>query len=323
MVCKRENIMPEQEDIIISDAMIEKTCKALVFVGVAVVALSAARADSPRAGEAEAYGELHGCIVERLTLWPDRAPHETTRERGTFVFDGRKGVWRPQGVTCPDVVLLKPREVRSDVLVLAIPGGGYQTQNMGSFCRNVRPILESGRWVAVLHHRIPRRPGRASYEAPREDGTRAVRLLRANAGRFGYSPEKIGVLGFSAGGNLTALLATSSKDEVYPPVDAADGLSARLAFAVAVYPAYVTDDGLSIRPEFKFDDHTPPMMLLHGDEDDVTSPLSSVLLYAELHKRKIPAQLFVFTHAAHGLADKVHIRGWQWRIVDWLTEMGY
>ena len=302
---------------------IEKTCKTLVFVGAAVVSLLAAGADGPRTGEAEAYGELHGCIVGRLTLWPDRAPHETTRERGTFVFDGKKGVWRPQGVTCPDVVLLKPREVRSDVLLLAIPGGGYQTQNMGTFCRNVRPILESGRWVAVLHHRIPRRPGRAFYEAPREDGARAVRLLRANAGRFGYSPEKIGALGFSAGGNLTALLATSSKDEAYPPVDAADGLSARLAFAVAVYPAYVTDDGQSVRPEFKFDDQTPPMLLLHGDEDDVASPLSSVLLYTELHKRKIPAQLFVFSHAAHGLADKVHVRGWQWRIVDWLTEMGF
>ena len=275
----------------------------------------------PRDNEKEAYGELSSNIVARLDLWPGLAPHETTRERGRFVFDEKKAVWRPQDVSCPDVILLKPRDVRHDTLVLAIPGGGYMTQNMGTFCRNVRPILDSGRWVAVLHHRIPRRPGRAMYAAPREDGARAIRLLRAQAGRFGYSAEKIGVVGFSAGGNLAALLATSSLDEPYEKVDEADGLPASVSFAVLVYPAYVTDDDRTLRPEFKFDTKTPPMFLMHGDEDEHTS-MASVLLYAELHKRRIPAQLFVFAHAAHGLGEKGCVRGWPRRIVDWLDEMG-
>jgi len=276
----------------------------------------------PRDNEKMAYGELSNHIVARFELWPGLAPHETSQERWRFVFDEKKGTWRPKDISCPDVILLKPREVRHDTLVMAIPGGGYQTQNMGTFCRNVRPILDSGRWVAVLHHRIPRRPGREKHEAPREDGVRAVRLLRANAGRFGYSAEKIGALGFSAGGHLSALLAVSSLDGLYERVDDADALPASLDFAVAVYPAYVTDDGLTLRSEFKFDGKTPPMFLMHGDEDEFTS-MASVLLYTELHKRKIPAQLFVFAHGTHGLYERGCIRGWPWRIVDWLDEMGF
>ena len=89
-----------------------------------------------------------------------------------------------------------------------------------------------------------------------------------------------------------------------------------------VYPAYVTDDGMVIRPEFKFDSKTPPMFLLHGDEDEYTS-MASVLLYAELHKRKIPAQLFVYANVSHGLGDTPNAKGWQNRIVDWMEGMGF
>ena len=301
--------------------MIRFRIPSLLLVSAACV--FSATAGEPRVNERQTYGELANFIEARLDLWPDRAPQETSRERGSFVFDDKKGVWRPKDVSYPDVILLKPREaVRKDTLVLAIPGGGYTTQNMGTFCRNIRPILESGRWVAVLHHRIPRRAGRKPYEAAREDGVRAVRVLKVHAARFGYSKDKIGAMGFSAGGNLTTLLATSSRDEPYAPIDEIDRISASVNFGVAVYPAYVTDDGSTVRPEFKFDAKTPPMFLIHGDEDEHTS-MASVLLYTELHKRKIPAQLFVFAHAGHGFTDQPHLCGWQWRVVDWLNEMGF
>ena len=295
--------------------------KQLIFVLVFARAVAAGAAE-PRANEKMAYGELASQIVARLDLWPDLAPHETTRESGSFAFDADKGVWRPRQVDSPDVILLKPRKVLHDTLLLAIPSGAYVSQNLGSFCRNIRPILESGRWVAVLHHRIPARPGRKPYEAAREDGARAVRVLRANAEKFGYSKDRIGAIGFSAGGHLAALLAASSRDRVYDPVDAIDKQPTALKFAVPVFPAYVTDDKVKVNPEFKFDMKTPPMFLVHGDEDPY-SPMGSALIYAELHRRKIPAQLFIYAHAAHGLNDKPHVRGWQWRVIEWLDEMGY
>ena len=69
-------------------------------------------------------------------------------------------------------------------------------------------------------------------------------------------------------------------------------------------------DNAVILPEFKFDAKTPPMFMLHGDKD-YYSPMASVLLYTELHKRKIPAQLFVYANASHGLGGAINVKGWQ------------
>jgi len=111
------------------------------------------------------------------------------------------------------------------------------------------------------------------------------------------------------------------------------GLAPHLNFAVPVYPAYVVEDGATgpnarggdgaaILPEFKFDAKTPPMFLVHGDKD-YYSPMGSVRIYEELHRRKMPAQLFVYANVSHGLGDTANARGWQQRIVDWIESIGY
>ena len=283
--------------------------------------------------EDKVYGEFNAMIVGRFRLWPGLAPHETDNNPGKYVFDDRNKVWRRREVSCPEVVVFKPESVNSETLVIVMPGGGYDSQHMGHFVRDAKVILDSGRWVAVLHYRIPRREGRAIYAAPREDAARAIRILKSTASEFGYSADRIGAIGFSAGGHLAAISAVSSLDKLYEPVDDADRLSAKLAFAIPVYPAYVADDGATgpnrnrgdgaeILPEFKFDAATPPMFMMHGD-DDYYSPMASVLIYRELHKRKIPAQLFIFSGANHGLNDRVNCRGWQHRAVDWIESIGF
>ena len=214
-----------------------------------------------------------------------------------------------------------------------MPGGGYNSQYMGHFCSDARPILDSGRWVAVLHYRTPRREGRKIYDAPREDAARAIRILRANAEKFGWSPEKIGALGFSAGAHLAAISAVSSQDSLYDRIDEIDDISPHLNFSVPVYPAYILadgatgpnangGDGAAILPEFKFDAKTPPMCMVHGDRDHYSS-MGSVALYTELHKRKIPAQLFIYAHGGHGIGDGANRTGWQKRIVDWIDSIGF
>ena len=219
-----------------------------------------------------------------------------------------------------------------DTLVVVMPGGGYNSQCVRHATSESLPILESGRWLAVLHYRIPRRAGRKIYDAPREDAARAIRHLRANAGKFGWSPEKIGAIGFSAGAHLAAISAVSSQDALYGRIDAIDDISPHLNFAIPVYPAYIAEDGATgpnakggdgaaILPEFKFDSKTPPMFMVHGDKDHY-SPMGSVLLYTELHKRKIPAQLFIYANAVHGIGDAMNARGWQKRIVDWIESIG-
>ena len=81
-------------------------------------------------------------------------------------------------------------------------------------------------------------------------------------------------------------------------------------------------DGAVILPEFKFDAKTPPMFMLHGDKD-YYSPMASVQIYTELHRRKIPAQLFVYANVSHGLGNTANARGWQDRIVDWIESIGF
>ncbi len=283
--------------------------------------------------EDKAYGALHKRIVERIRLWPGLAPQETESKLGEYVYDLQKKVWRRIKVMQPELVILRPQGEPKDTMVLVIPGGGYVSHHMGSVCRDALPILESGRWMAVLHYRVPRRAGRNIYDAPREDAARAVRILRANAARLGFSPEKIGAVGFSAGAHLAAIAATSSMDKLYDRIDEIDDISPHLNFAVPVYPAYVLEDGktssnsnggdgAAILPEFKFDAKTPPMFMLHGDKDKY-SPMASVLLYTELHKRKIPAQLFIFANVSHGLGNTVNAKGWQNRIVDWLDSIRF
>ena len=307
----------------------------VLSVVVVVAAVSAwAQAEVPALeNEDKAYGALQERIVARIRLWPGLAPHETESNRGRFAYDAKRKVWRRYDVSCPELVILRPAGTPRDTLVVVMPGGGYQTQHTGHICRDSKPILDSGRWVAVLHYRIPRRAGRNIYAAPREDAARAVRILRANAAKYGWSPEKIGAIGFSAGAHLAAISATSSQEVLYDRVDAADDLSAHLNFSIPVYPAYVLDDGkdspnarrgdgAAILPEFKFDAKTPPMCMVHGDKD-FYSPMASVQLYTELHKRKIPAQLFVYANVSHGLGDKVNVAGWQRRVVDWIESIGF
>ena len=294
--------------------------------------------------EDTAYGELGERIVERIRLWPGLAPRETESSPGRFAYDEKIKGWRRWEVSQPELVIFRPSGKPRDTMVVVMPGGGYNSHNMGHFCRDAKPILDSGRWVAVLHYRIPRREGRNISDAPREDAARAISTLRANAARairhrranaakIVRAPEKIGAVGFSAGAHLAAISATSSQDALYERIDALDDLSAHLNFAVPVYPAYVADDGATgpnahggdnaaILPEFKFDEKTPPMFMLHGDRD-YYSPMASVLLYTELHKRKIPAQLFVYANVSHGLGDTPNAKGWQNRIVDWLESIGF
>ena len=298
-----------------------------------LVASAEVAGSAPLENERAAYGAAFERIVARIRLWPGFAPGETNACRGRFAFDTRVKAWRRHDVTAPELVILKPQTVRCDTMVVLMPGGGYYSNHMGVIGANALPVLESGRWVAVLHYRIPRREGRSIYAAPREDAARAIRWLRGHAADYGFSPEKIGSLGFSAGGHLSAISATSSQDRLYARVDELDDLSSHLNFAVAVYPAYVLDDGATgpnakrgddamLLQEFKFDAKTPPMFLLHGDVD-YYSPMGSVSLYRELHKRKIPAQLFVYSKANHGLSHDVNVRGWEHRIVDWIESMGF
>ncbi len=228
-----------------------------------------------------------------------------------------------------------PTRNRTGQCTILISGGGYQNLCDGIWVDRFADYLTArGVQCVALNYRTPRPKGLPIYQTAWEDGQRAVRLVRSEAKRRGYDPERIGVLGFSAGGHLSVLLATSSQTPAYPRVDARDDIPCHVNFAVPIFPAYVLSDGLegpnkskgdapdiALNPCFKFDARTCPMCLIHGS-DDIYSSIGSVRIYQRLHTMGVSSDLHCYANRGHGfMSDNALLRSldvWIDRVGDFI-----
>jgi len=197
--------------------------------------------------------------------------------------------------------------------MVLISGGGYENCCDKEWIdQAAKKFTDLGFVCVSLTYRTPRPQGLPIYQSAWEDAQRAVRLVRNDAKKRGFDPEKIGVLGFSAGSHLTVLLATSALTPAYGPVDELDQLPCHINWAVPVYTAYALTDGLTgpntrkgdaidvkLSDVFKFDAKTCPMALFHGGTD-VYSPNGSTQIYRQLRRMKIPAEIHLFADRPHG-----------------------
>lgn len=276
-----------------------------------------------------AYGQ------EIYELWPEKAPGETRRAPDAE-RPQKDGLRRIHDVTTPTLRLYRPTKKTTDSLTLIFPGGGYGILAAEHEGTRVAEYLNSkGATAAVVHYRVPRREGFPKHYAAWQDAQRAVRLARANAEKFGISPEKIGCMGFSAGGHLTLMTATTSQTPAYEPIDELDKVSCHVNFAIPVYPAYVLEDGKDgantekgVNPilvtDFAFDAKTPPMCFIHGDSDGI-SAMGSVAVYHKLRTMNIPAELHIYARVGHGFGMKPtgdHVGAWMDRVYAWMKVMG-
>ena len=221
---------------------------------------------------------------------------------------------------------------KTDACVILISGGAYSCTCDGPALRPLeKKLLENGITCVWLWYRTPRPKGLPIYQWGWEDGQRAVRLVRKAAAERGYDPEKIGVLGCSAGSHLSLLLALNSQTPAYQKVDDVDDIPCHVNFAIPMCPAYVLTDGLSgvnthkgetledvVDPLFKFDEKTCPVCFFHGGKDPY-SPNGSTKLYRKLRERKIPAELHLDPDRGHGPAD-AHKFG---RALEFLRQLGF
>ena len=249
---------------------------------------------------------------QELRLWPDLAPGEKSDDNGPRLF------------------LLQPEARTSDSIMLVFPGGGYNGLAIDHEGWKIADYFNrKGMTAAVLKYRVPRRAGLPKHLAAWQDAQRAIRLVRSKAGAWGIDPEKIGVLGFSAGGHLTLMAATTSQTPAYPPVDELDQVPCHVNFAVPVYPAYVLDDGVDggnqntghgakLVGDFAFDARTPPMCLIHGDQDPY-SPMGSVAVYGKLRTMNIPVELHIYTKIGHGFGANPTLDPANDHVGDWLN----
>jgi len=294
------------------------------------------------------FGPLTPSAVpnEREYIWPegkmpDVQPHQIAAKTAEKKMPGfRADDFRRPYLEwyAPD-----PATQRVDLCVLFISGGGFM-----SCCdaERMQPAIDrfvkAGVTVASLTYRTPRPVGLPIHQSGWEDAQRAVRVIRSQAAKRGFSPEKIGATGISAGAKLLLLLATSSETRAYEPVDAVDELPCNLLFALPQAPAYVLTDGatgpnarqgdaidVKLVPEFKFDAKTCPMCLFQGGIDEY-SPHGSTQLYRQLRRMKIPAELHLFAGRWHGFHGDMN-KGddgtgwdhWFFRALEFVRQMNY
>ncbi|WP_171470736.1 alpha/beta hydrolase [Frigoriglobus tundricola] len=155
----------------------------------------------------------------------------------------------------------------------------------------------------VLKYRVPRRPGEVEAEPakrPLQDAQRAVSLVRGRAKEWGLAADRIGIIGFSAGGHLAVATATRFSKRSYEAIDDTDKVSCRPDFAVPVYPGYLkARDKDELAPGLGVPRDAPPMFLVHGGDDVVSDPEHSVVLYRALKRAGVPAELHVYADSTH------------------------
>jgi acetyl esterase/lipase len=227
----------------------------------------------------------------------------------------------------PTITVFSPEQNRNTgAAVLICPGGGYNILAYDLEGTEVCEWLNSiGVTGVLLKYRVPKRAGDDKHLLPLADAQRAMRLVRHHAKEWNIKPDRIGVLGFSAGGHLTANLSNNYNEKTYDPVDDADKLSARPDFALPIYPAYLVEKNAldKLAPDMNVTSNTPPTFLVQTGDDGIHVE-NAVHYYLALKKAKVPAELHVYPSGGHGYGlrptEKVDTT-WPKRAEDWMRSL--
>jgi acetyl esterase/lipase len=271
---------------------------------------------------------------QTFDVWPGKAPGEKGDigpEKLMPPGKDKRPVERLANVTRPTLTVYQPPEgTRTGTAVLVCPGGGYHILAMDLEGTEVAQWLNSiGVTAIVLKYRVPRREGQPKHQAPLQDAQRAMSIVRSNAAEWAYNPKRIGILGFSAGGHLSAAVSTNHDQRTYKPIDEIDKTSNRPDFTVLLYPGYlVADEGKSpekgLAPEIRVSKDTPPMFLAHAQDDPIL-PENSIQMFLALKRAKVPAELHIYSSGGHGfgLRKSEHACStWPARCEEWLKAQG-
>lgn len=263
--------------------------------------------------------------LRTVPLWPDRAP-------------GALGTG-PQDI--PTLTIVGPDGAPANgTAVIVAPGGGYQTLATGQEGRQVADWFAAhGITAFVLTYRL----ASAGYKHPVQlhDAQRAIRWVRAHARDYGITPERIGMIGFSAGGHLTAMTETLFDEGNAQAADPVDRVSSRPDFAILVYagidlgargwhatglvgpnPDEATQRQLS--PAMNVTARTPPTFIFHTTTDETVDVDNAIVMYRALNTAHIPVEMHVFARGRHGLGfgmTEPTLRIWPALLESWLVSL--
>jgi acetyl esterase/lipase len=270
-----------------------------------------------------------------VPIWPGAVPGEKAKlppeadlTKPSEALIAGKPIIRLGNISTPTFTVYFPEKSKQNgTAIVVLPGGGYNILAYDLEGTEVCQWLNTlGVTSVLLKYRVPGREGLPRYAPALQDAQRTLGLVRENAAKWGIQPERVGILGFSAGGHLSALLSSVGDARTYPVVDHADQLSCRPNFCLLIYPGGIfSKKDAQIVPEIKVDAKAPPTFLAMA-EDDPVQVENALAYYVELKKAGVPAELHLYPRGGHGYglrrtADLVTT--WPDRAADWLKTEGW
>ena len=306
-----------------------RTLALFALVALFATSLGAAEPAKPAAKKPIGWGTFPTETQAKLLLWPEGAPGA----QGTEAED-TPWIW----------LYPAPADKACGAAVVICPGGGYGGLATGHEGNDVAKWWNSlGVSAYVLKYRLA---PKYHHPAPLDDAQRALRLVRSKAGEWKLDPQRIGVMGFSAGGHLASSLATHFDEGKTDSKDPIDSVSCRPDFAVLCYPVITfTQENymhagsrrnlLGDKPdpelvklmssELQVTEKTPPTFLFHTAEDTGVPPENSVFFFQALRAAKVPAEMHIYQRGRHGVglaSDDAVLSTWSGRLKDWMMAGG-
>jgi acetyl esterase/lipase len=273
---------------------------------------------------------------EVVNLWPGKPPGETAslppEENITKPDDkpvGDRQIIKLTNVSTPTLSIYRPaKEKDTGAAIVVCPGGGHRILAFDHEGTEVAQWLNTiGVTGIVLKYRVPARNQDRRWEAAVQDAQRGMSLVRSKAREWNLDPKRIGILGFSAGGETAGLTAILHTQRQYTPLDEIDQVSCRPDFAALIYPGGLTprEDPWRLRDYVRVERTTPPMFFAHSYDDGVPVA-NSLLVFAELKKASVPAELHLYATGGHGwgIRNTGHpCNSWPQRCEEWLRNQGW
>ena len=262
-----------------------------------------------------------------IPLWPSGMPQPVVPADSPETVERKDGISRRSNVSNPRLFVFEPPAgvSKSGTAVIVVPGGGLSRladEHEGSDA--CVWLAKQGVVAFSLAHRTPTNMQPDPYAGPSQDVQRSVSVVRNRAAEFGIKPDKIGILGFSAGGHATLIAA--SNDLLYPADK--EQASHRPDFLLLLYPYKIYDPATkALQSKIRLDGGLPPTFIAQMGDDTGSVPQGSALLYLELINRKIPAEIHIYERGGHGfgMRSRPNATGptdWQARASDWLRLRG-
>jgi acetyl esterase/lipase len=277
-------------------------------------------------------------ISKEIPIWSTTVP-DSGLIKGTETYnDGMI-----KDVSIPTIKIYSPKENNTGAAILVFPGGGYNKLAIdlegSEICEWLASIGVTG---ILLKYRVPASGPHYDKDCRCEkdpikplalqDAQRTMGLVRSRAKEWNIDPNKIGVMGFSAGGHLVADVSTNYRRRVYSITDAIDTINCRPDFGIAMYPGHMTfhtDKPYTLNKTLPVDRNTPPMFLLQAGNDNIDTIQHSLVYYIALKKAGVPTEYHIYAEGGHAFGlkesaqkipdwEKLPIADWERLLERWL-----